>query len=96
MSDSKQMNNIIKKSGIKPIPAYDIEIYMLLTGEWCQKEPVRELEERCNELLKALIKECLKRESDRESGLIGDYSIKAIEKACHPLKWPEIKKLKGE
>ena len=49
------MSDFIEKLGIEPIAAYDMEIFMIVLGEWCQKEPVRELEKLCNEMLEALI-----------------------------------------
>ncbi len=76
--------NIIEKLGIEPIDLDDYE-----NVDHAIEKPIRELEQQNREMLEIIIKHLDL--NQRGYFLKQKISKNIIEKACHPLKWEEIK-----
>jgi len=94
---SDKMNGIIEKLGTTAIESVDGA--NLCGGDWCDEDPVRELEQQNNEMLEALIEMCLSIEKYEDH--LSSYDIpgklylsEIIEKADPKHRsWDEIKEL---
>lgn len=84
--------SIIEKLGITPLHSFPVTTIMGNEIIVSLSDTVKEKENVFNEMLEALIETCLHWEENRYfPNCFYQNNIEAIEKACHPKKWTEIK-----